>query len=1360
MSNTKFELSRTEAEIHLAKIAENTLDVIWFVDPDLIFRYFSPSIKKMLGYESAELIGQNLNTIIADTSVPVVSQAFESLISRIKTKSITETSQPKVIEIQAIKKDQSLVWLENSVSKLFDDKGELSGFIGVTRDVSDRKNAETLLHDSEEKYRTLFVSMAQGVVYQDSEGQIFLANPAAERILGLTSDQMAGRTSVDPRWHAIHEDGSPFPGETHPAMVTLKTGRESMAVMGVFNPETGTYSWINVNAQPQFKPGEEKPFQVFTTFEDLTPLRENLSELNRANQRLEVLRKMDHAIMRSKMNEHAVDELAMESILRMIPCAEVQLVTFDFEKEEACIESGMIDGQFDSSSEKKLPLNLFDTSHFTKGNAYCRNIGEAEIISKGDELLLQKGIKSVISVPMIDNDRLIGVFALMANETNHFTPDDLQIAEDIANQILLNLRQRELYLRLQQDTTDLEKLVKVRTKELQAILNAVPDLLFRINRQGIFLELSSGDPNHLLLPANQFIGKSYGEVMPPEIAVIGLKALEEAFRTQEKVTFEFELLLHGEHRSYEARNIVIAEDEALSIIRDITESKQAQHDLRWNESLLQKMASTSPLAFFVVDNRTDAILYFNHQFCEIWGITHLEQRIQIGELKNNDIIPDCLQVLKDVPAFAESCKPLQDEFNEVVIEDEIPFQDGRTIRRFSAQIRGEKNEYFGRLYIFEDISLRKTTEQFIRIQRDLASRHSTMTSMSEALSLSLTALLQIEGVDCGGIYLLDSAEGKLSLVAHHGLSAEFIAETSFYDQDSPQTALVKEGVVLYLNFSESELLRDPVMEKEGLLSLALLPMQYEGEVIGCINIGSKTRTDFFDKIRFSLEALAIQIGGTISRINAETLLKRSQQNFQVLFDTIDDFMFILDARGFIIRTNPVVRKRLGYTDEELNKLNVLEVHPPDRREEAGFIVGEMLAGRALFCPVPLITKEGILIPVETRVVMGKWDEKDVLFGISRDITEHLKAETALMMQSAAFESFALPIIITDPNGNITWANTAFLNLSGYAMEEILNLSPGELVKSGEQSKEFYKAFWETINTGMVWSGELINRKKDGTLYPEELTITPVLDQGGRISSFIAIKIDISSRKQYEESLRESIEKEKELSSMRSKFISVASHEFRTPLATIMATSESLLSYRHKMTEKQQDERFGKIKEQVVNLSKIIEEILSLSKLQTKERELEPELFDIPALTMNLIEEFRVQAGREIAIDFQSVPESIEVKLDKKNIQLVISNLLSNAIKYSVSGNTIFVTLNANEEEVILTVRDQGIGIPEEEIKLLFTPFYRASNVANIKGTGLGLNIVKESVQRHGGKITLKSKLNEGSLFKVSLPRTITNKFSA
>ncbi|MBD2179690.1 diguanylate cyclase [Planktothrix sp. FACHB-1355] len=167
------------------------------------------------------------------------------------------------------------------------------------------------------------------------------------------------------------------------------------------------------------------------------------------------------------------------------------------------------------------------------------------------------------------------------------------------------------------------------------------------------------------------------------------------------------------HRNLQQQNRDFSERRAAP-----QERQQVEEKLRWKEALLHCMTDTSRLAFFVVDNRTDAILYFNHRFCEIWGIEHLESQMRSGKLNNNDIIPDCLQLIADIPAFTESCKLLQSEENRCTVEDEIAFVDGRTIRRFSSQIRDDRDRYFGRLYVFEDITVYKQAEQALQQQAE------------------------------------------------------------------------------------------------------------------------------------------------------------------------------------------------------------------------------------------------------------------------------------------------------------------------------------------------------------------------------------------------------------------------------------------------------------------------------------------------------------------------------------------------------------------------------------------------------------------------------------------------------------------
>jgi PAS domain S-box-containing protein len=213
---------------------------------------------RMLGLERSRLLNQRFDRLVSADSRP----AFTSLLAEVFQSRHQETFE---ITLQKEGNGELFVHVEARVSE---DGRECR--VALV-DIAAQKKAEELLRESERKYRTLFETMSQGVVHQGPDGKIISANPAAERILGLSIDQMQGRALTDPCWRAIREDGSDFLEETHPSMVALRTGKAVQnVVMGIFSSQAYSYSWFNINAVPQFLPGENRPFEVFTTFEDIT----------------------------------------------------------------------------------------------------------------------------------------------------------------------------------------------------------------------------------------------------------------------------------------------------------------------------------------------------------------------------------------------------------------------------------------------------------------------------------------------------------------------------------------------------------------------------------------------------------------------------------------------------------------------------------------------------------------------------------------------------------------------------------------------------------------------------------------------------------------------------------------------------------------------------------------------------------------------------------------------------------------------------------------------------------------------------------------------------------------------------------
>lgn len=260
---------------------------------DAYFRSNNEGLIIMASQSAANIYGFNSPKEMIDLSTSSMYKNREDRASMLEC--LKKKGKIENYEFKASRKDGSLFYASQNVQFFYDDNGHIQGTECIVRDITHQKEFEETLEKSEEKYRTLFESTSLGVVYQNKNGSIISANPAAEEILGLTLDQMQGRTSTDPRWSAIREDGSDFPGEEHPAMVALKTGREvKNVIMGIYDPIKKSSAWININATPQFKKDDIEPYQVYTIFEDIThkkiheiELQKTLDELKRSNSELE-----------------------------------------------------------------------------------------------------------------------------------------------------------------------------------------------------------------------------------------------------------------------------------------------------------------------------------------------------------------------------------------------------------------------------------------------------------------------------------------------------------------------------------------------------------------------------------------------------------------------------------------------------------------------------------------------------------------------------------------------------------------------------------------------------------------------------------------------------------------------------------------------------------------------------------------------------------------------------------------------------------------------------------------------------------------------------------------------------------------
>lgn len=265
----------------------------------------------------------------------------------------------------------------------------------------------------------------------------------------------------------------------------------------------------------------------------------------------------------------------------------------------------------------------------------------------------------------------------------------------------------------------------------------------------------------------------------------------------------------------------------------------------------------------------------------------------------------------------------------------------------------------------------------------------------------------------------------------------------------------------------------------------------------------------------------------------------------------------------------------------------------------------------------------------------------------------------------------------------------------------------------------------------------------------------LLDYEARIAvsaedEVMAIVRDITKRKQAERDIRDALEQQKELSELRSRFVTMASHDFRTPLTTILSSTELLEHYNHKFTEEKKLNHLRRIRTSVHHMTSLLNDVLLISKAEAGKLEFKPTLLNLEQFCLDLVEEIQLSAS-DRQIIFRVQGESIDAYMDEKLLRHIFSNLLSNAVKYSSPGGTVLFELIYQQKEVILCIQDEGIGIPPTDQTQLFNSFHRASNVGAIAGTGLGLAIVKKSVDLHGGQIIFASAVGVGTTFRVTLP---------
>lgn len=334
------------------------------------------------------------------------------------------------------------------------------------------------------------------------------------------------------------------------------------------------------------------------------------------------------------------------------------------------------------------------------------------------------------------------------------------------------------------------------------------------------------------------------------------------------------------------------------------------------------------------------------------------------------------------------------------------------------------------------------------------------------------------------------------------------------------------------------------------------------------------------------------------------------------------------------------------------------------------------------------------------------------------------------------------IVITDSDGIIIYANKAVKKITGYDPEEIINKKAGaKNLWGGLMPKSFYKKMWHIIkDEKKTFYGEITNKRKNGEKYISAVSVSPVLDDRGELVYFVGIERDVT--------------KEKEIDKAKTEFVSLASHQLRTPLSAINWYTEMLLNGDAGKITKKQKSFLEEVYKGNKRMIELVNALLNVSRLEMGTLAISLEKLKITEIAKEILKEISILAkSRKIELSVNLDDSIPEIDLDKNLIGIVLQNLLSNAVKYTPEKGKVFFDIKQDDKNIIITIKDNGYGIPKEQQDKIFEKLFRAKNVTekDSVGTGLGLYIVKTIIDNTGGSINFESEENKGTIFNIQFP---------
>ena len=729
--------------------------------------------------------------------------------------------------------------------------------------------------------------------------------------------------------------------------------------------------------------------------------------------------------------------------------------------------------------------------------------------------------------------------------------------------------------------------------------------------------------------------------------------------------------------------------------------------------------------------------------------------------------------------FSEQDQETMSTGNRRISEEKVCFADDGHIEQLEiikVPMFQPDGELLGVLGVGRDITQRKLNDELMLLQTHRAEamqKLSLIAENKEENAFIQASLDLVEDVTYSCISFLRFYESEDTGT---GLTiwSERTLEENFETTDGAHLLIDEAGIcadaqreqttIMFNNYSDYQHLHGLPEGDTELKRLICVPVVDDGQVIMVVGIGNRD-SEYSDLEMETVQLIANEMWRIIRRRRLES---RSARFSRVLENSLNEILIFDDKTLRFIDVNKVAQSNLGYSMEELRCMTPMDIKPQFTPGTFEKLTESLRTGEQ---PELIFTtvhrrKDQTMYPVEIH--LQYMDENPSVFvAVVRDIDDRLRMESELRKLAQAVEQSSESIVITNLNAEIEYVNEAFLEATGFTREDIIGKNP-RILQTGKTPPETFRSLWAALTSGNAWQGEFVNQNKYGQEYIEHAIITPIRSPDGTITHYVAVKDDITEKKQLTQELEahrhnleelvgertaqlgEAMEKAESANKAKSIFLANMSHEIRTPMNAIIGLTHLLLrdGPRH-----DQSGRLTKIKTNAGHLLEIINDILDLSKIEAGKLILEHSSFNLRELLEHIrsmfSEEIRAK-GLTIEVDVGDTPEWLTG--DATRLRQAVLNYVGNAIKFTEMGKLYLRAriLEESDGQLLLRfeVQDTGIGVAADKLADLFDAFEQAdaSNTRVHGGTGLGLTITRRLVLMMGGEVGAESELGRGSTF--------------